>query len=36
VVSAPPILFVPHDPSFLRKLTVALTLLQAITEELRD
>lgn len=32
----PRFLFVPHDQSFLRKLTVALTLLQAITEELRD
>ena len=29
-------LFVPHDQSFFRKLGVALTLLQAITEELRD
>ena len=29
-------LFVPHDQSFFRKLTVALTLLQAVTEELRD
>jgi len=29
-------LFVPHDQSFFRKLTVALALLQAITEELRD
>jgi predicted ATPase len=29
-------LFVPHDQSFLRKLTVALSLLQAISEELRD
>jgi hypothetical protein len=29
-------LFVPHDQSFFRKLSVALTLLQAITEELRD
>jgi predicted ATPase len=28
-------LFVPHDPSFFRKLTVALTRLQALTEELR-
>jgi hypothetical protein len=29
-------LFVPHDQSFFRKLSVGLTLLQAITEELRD
>jgi hypothetical protein len=29
-------LFVPHEQSFFRKLSVALTLLQAITEELRD
>jgi predicted ATPase len=29
-------LFVPHDQSFFRKLSVALALLQAITEELRD
>ncbi|HYP76769.1 MAG TPA: AAA family ATPase [Polyangiaceae bacterium] len=28
--------FVPHDTSFLRKLTVGLSLLQAITEELQD
>ncbi|HYQ44435.1 MAG TPA: AAA family ATPase [Polyangiaceae bacterium] len=28
-------LFVPHDPSFFRKLTVALALLQEVTEELR-
>jgi len=28
--------FVPHDRSFFRKLTVALTLIQALTEELRD
>lgn len=29
-------LFVPHDQSFFRKLTAALALLQAVTEELRD
>jgi len=29
-------LLVPHDESFFRKLSVALTLLQAVTEELRD
>ncbi|HEY0469675.1 MAG TPA: AAA family ATPase [Polyangiaceae bacterium] len=29
-------LFVPHDQSFFHKLSVALTLLQNVTEELRD
>lgn len=29
-------LFVPHEQSFFRKISVALTLLQAIAEELQD
>jgi len=29
-------LLVPHDQSFFRKLSVALTLLQAVTEDLRE